>query len=117
MKALALPLAVAALLTGCASHGFYQWQASMLDGAPFLKSESGTFVTPRCPSVVRDGKWVTFTCTPVTIQAEPPGLEAYSYVSRLPITCEQMAASMRETCACPLTRLSDVQVRSGFEVS
>jgi hypothetical protein len=85
MKALALPLVVAALLSGCASSGFQQWQGSMLDGSPTLKSEPGTFVTARCPSVVRDGKWVTFACTPVTIQAEPPGVEAYSYVFKIKI--------------------------------
>jgi hypothetical protein len=85
MRALALPLATVALLAGCASHGFYQWQGSMLDGSPTLRSEPGTFVTARCPSVVRDGKWVTFVCAPVTIQAEPPGLEAYSYVYKIKI--------------------------------
>ena len=57
----------------------------MLDGAPLLKSDSGTFVTPACPAVVRDGKWVTFTCTPVTMAKEPPGLEAYSYVYKIKI--------------------------------
>ena len=78
-------VAVAALLAGCTSSSFYQWQGSMLDGAPLLKSESGTFVTPNCPSVVRDGEWVTFACTPVTIQTAPPGLEAYSYVYKIKI--------------------------------
>ncbi len=34
MRALALPLLTVALLTGCASHGFYQWQGSMLAGSP-----------------------------------------------------------------------------------
>jgi hypothetical protein len=83
---------IAGLLTGCAGHDFrtpgatgYQWQGSMLDGAARLNSEPGTFVTPRCPSVVRDGRWVTFTCSEVTVQAEPPGLEAYSYVYKIKI--------------------------------
>jgi len=77
-------LAALTVLTGCAS-GPYQWHGSMLDGARLLNSEPGTFVTPACPSVVRDGKWVTFTCTPVTIAKEPPGLEAYSYVYKIKI--------------------------------
>ena len=34
MRALALPLLTVALLTGCASHGFYQWQGSTLAGSP-----------------------------------------------------------------------------------
>jgi hypothetical protein len=34
---------------------------------------------------VRDGRWVTFECATVTVQAEPPGLEAYSYVYKLKI--------------------------------
>ena len=85
LKALFSMALMAALVTGCASHGPYQWQGSMLDGAQFLKSEPGTFVTARCPSVVRDGKWVTFACSPVTIQTEPPGLEAYSYVYKIKI--------------------------------
>ena len=80
-----LPLLMIAGCAGCVSSGPYQWQGSMLDGSPILKSESGTFVTAQCPSVVRDGKWVTFACTPVTIQAEPPGLEAYSYVYKIKI--------------------------------
>lgn len=57
----------------------------MLDGAPLLKSDPGTFVTPRCPAVVRDGKWVTFACAPVTLATAPPGLEAYSYVYKVKI--------------------------------
>lgn len=85
LKALFSMALMAALFTGCASHGPYQWEGSMLDGAPLLKSEPGTFVTARCPSVVRDGTWVTFACTPVTIQPEPPGLEAYSYVYKIKI--------------------------------
>ena len=85
LKAAASMALMATLVTGCASHGPYQWQGSMLDGAPLLKSEPGTFVTARCPSVVRDGTWVTFACTPVTIQTEPPGLEAYSYVYKIKI--------------------------------
>ena len=85
MKTLAMSLAAVVLLTtGCAS-GPYQWHGSMLDGAPLLKSDPGTFVTPACPSVVRDGKWATFTCTPVAIAKEPPGLEAYSYVYKIKI--------------------------------
>jgi hypothetical protein len=58
----------------------------MLDGAPLLKSDPGTFVTPQCPAVVRDGKWVTFTCRPVTIATAPPGLEAFSYVYKIKMT-------------------------------
>ena len=80
------------LFVGCAGHDFrtpgatgYKWQGSMLDGANNLKSDSGTFVTARCPSVVRDGRWVTFDCTAVTVQAAPPGLEAYSYVYKVKI--------------------------------
>lgn len=80
------------LLGGCAGHDFrrpgatgYKWQGSMLDGAKNLRSDTGTFVTARCPSVVRDGRWVTFDCTTVTVQAEPPGLEAYSYVYKVKI--------------------------------
>src|SRR5258706_12742259 len=73
------------LVAGCAGHGPYQWQGSMLDGAPLLKSEPGTFVTAACPSVVRDGQWVTFACTPVTIQTAPPGLEAHSHVYKIKI--------------------------------
>ncbi len=34
---------------------------------------------------MRDGRWVTFECATVTVQAEPPGLEAYSYVYKLKI--------------------------------
>ena len=49
IKALAFPLALAALLGGCVSPGFYQWRGSMLDGSPVLTSEPGTFVTPNCP--------------------------------------------------------------------
>ncbi len=85
MRTVVLSITLAALIAGCASHGPYQWQGSMLDGAHNLKSDPGTFVTPRCPSVVRDGKWVTFACTPVTIATEPPGLEAYSYVYKIKI--------------------------------
>ena len=85
LKAASSMALMVALVTGCAGHGPYQWQGSMLDGAPLLKSEPGTFVTAACPSVVRDGQWVTFTCSPVTIQAEPPGLEAYSYVYKIKI--------------------------------
>jgi hypothetical protein len=80
------------LLAGCAGHDFrtpgatgYKWQGSMLDGAKYLKSDPGTFITAQCPSVVRDGKWVTFDCATVTIQAAPPGLEAYSYVYKVKI--------------------------------
>jgi hypothetical protein len=51
MKTLAISIATAVLLSGCASHGPYQWQGSMLDGAPLLKSAPGTFVTPACPSL------------------------------------------------------------------
>ena len=57
----------------------------MLDGSKNLNSGNGTFVTARCPAVVRDGRWVTFECATVTVQAEPPGLEAYSYVYKLKI--------------------------------
>jgi hypothetical protein len=85
MSSVALIALVAISLTGCASDSFYQWQGSMLDGAPRLKSDPGTFVTARCPSVVRDGQWVTFTCAPVTIATQPPGLEAYSYVYKIKI--------------------------------
>jgi len=84
LKAASSIALMAAMVTGCA-HGPYQWQGSLLDGAPLLKSDPGTFVTARCPSVVRDGRWVTFECTPATIQAEPPGLEAYSYVYKIKI--------------------------------
>jgi hypothetical protein len=80
----------AVLLAGCAGHDFrtpgatgYEWHASMLDGAPNLNSEPGTFVTARCPSVVRDGQWVKFKCITVTVQAEPPGREAYFYVYKV----------------------------------
>ena len=80
------------LLGGCAGHDFrtpgatgYQWHESMLAGATNLNSEAATFVTARCPSVVRDGRWVTFTCTAVTVQAERPGLGAYSYVYKVKI--------------------------------
>jgi hypothetical protein len=56
----------------------------MLDGAPRLKSELGTFVSANCPSVVRDGSWVTpYACTAVTVHTEPPGLQAYSYVYKV----------------------------------
>jgi hypothetical protein len=55
----------------------------VLVGAPRLKSDPGTFVTANCPSVVRDGQWVTFTCSPVTVATEPPGLEAYSYIFKI----------------------------------
>ena len=85
LKAASSMALMAALVTGCASHGPYQWQGSMLDGAPNLKSDPGTFVTQQCPSVVRDGTWVTFACAPVTIQTEPPGVEAYSYVYKIKI--------------------------------
>jgi hypothetical protein len=57
----------------------------MLDGAANLTSVPGTFVTARCPSVVRDGSWVTLDCRSVTIQAAPPGEEAYSYVYKVKI--------------------------------
>jgi hypothetical protein len=80
------------LVVGCAGHDFrkpgatgYRWQGSMLDGAKGLRSDTGVFVTPSCPSVLREEGWVTFKCTEVTIQAEPPGLEAYSYVYKLKI--------------------------------
>lgn len=89
---IALVFATAVLLAGCAGHDFrtpgatgYEWRGSMLDGAPNLKSEPGSFVTARCPSVVREGQWVEFKCTTVTVQAEPPGNEAYSYVYKLKI--------------------------------
>jgi hypothetical protein len=85
LRTVVLSIALVAAIAGCASHGPYQWQGSMLDGSQFLKSEPGTFVTPRCPAVVRDGKWINFACTPVTIQTEPPGLEAYSYVYKIKI--------------------------------
>ncbi len=85
LKAASSMALMVSLVAGCAGHGPYQWQGSMLDGAPLLKSEPGTFVTAACPSVVRDGQWVTFACTPVTIQTEPPGLEAYSYVYKIKI--------------------------------
>jgi hypothetical protein len=80
-----LSLLVMAACAGCVSSGPYQWQGSMLDGSPILKSEPGIFVTPQCPSVVRDGKWVAFACTKVAIQPAPPGLEAYSYVYKIKI--------------------------------
>jgi hypothetical protein len=83
---------VAILLGGCAGHDFrkpgatgYEWQGSMLDGAKYLTSEPGTFVTAACPTILRDRTWVTLPCTAVTVQAEPPGRQAYSYVYKVKI--------------------------------
>jgi hypothetical protein len=58
VKTLVISIAAVALLSGCASQGSYQWQGSMLDGAPLLKSDPGTFVTPVCPSVCRTRRQV-----------------------------------------------------------
>jgi hypothetical protein len=92
MTKVLLVLVTAVLFGGCAGQDFrkpgatgYEWNGSMLDGAPNLKSEPGRFVTVRCPAVVRDGQWVEFKCTPATVHAEPPGHEAYSYVFKLKI--------------------------------
>ena len=86
------PVVMAVCLLSACAHDFrtagatgYKWRGSMLEGSKNLNSGNGTFVTARCPAVVRDGQWVTFECAPVTVQAEPPGLEAYSYVYKLKI--------------------------------
>ena len=90
MPRITMVVATLLLFAGCAGQDFtkpgatgYRWQGSMLDGAKYLNSGAGTFVTARCPSVVRNGQWVTFECTAVTIQAQPPGAEAYSYVYKV----------------------------------
>lgn len=83
-----LLVGAAMVLSGCAGHA-YQWEGAMRDGlggATKLVSEPGTFVTKHCPSVLReDGTWFTFSCTPVTVQAEPPGRQAHSYVYKVKI--------------------------------
>ena len=61
----------------------FQWRGSMLEGATNLNSPAGTFVTARCPSELQGGRLVT--CTAVAVNAEPPGLEAYSYVYKIKI--------------------------------
>ena len=80
------------VLSGCAGHDFktpgatgYQFRDSILNGSERLRSSEGTFVFPNCPSVVRNQEWVTMTCVPVTIQATPPGAEAYSYIFKVKI--------------------------------
>lgn len=92
MRLLTFGLVAMLALTGCAGHAFgtpgatgYQWYGSMLNGAARLSSTPGTFVSARCPSIVRDGSWWSPTCTEVTVQAEPPGSQAYSYVYKIKI--------------------------------
>jgi hypothetical protein len=89
LSGMAVTLAV--FLGGCAGRDFrapgvtgYQWHGSMLADTK-LKSEEGTFVTATCPAVFREREWVTFSCRTVTVQADPPGLEAYSYVYKVKI--------------------------------